>query len=406
MADLRTQTKSLKYDFPIFSERPELVYLDSAASAQKPRSVIERLTHYYSCEHANVHRGIYELSEQATHAYEEARTRIQSFLNAAHPEEIIFTRGTTEAINLVAQSFGGQQLQAGDEIILTCAEHHSNIVPWQMIAEKTGAIIRYIPLNSQRRLDLEAARALFNPRTKILSVAHVSNVLGVIHPIETLITWAREQGAAVLIDGAQGVVHLPVDVRSLDCDFYAFSGHKLLGPTGIGVLYGKRSHLESMPPYQGGGDMIETVSLSGSTWADLPNKFEAGTPHIAGAIGLGEAVSYLSGQPRTELLAHERSLGQLCLELLKDTAVQPLVPAGDDWVGIVTFLHPDIHPHDLATICAQDHVCIRAGHHCAQPLMQVLGVSATARVSPYIYNTSDDIEAFVKSIKKAESLFC
>ncbi len=395
----------MKELFPLLAGDPELVYLDTAATSQKPKSVIERLERYYRTENANVHRGVYELSEHATRAFEEARRSVARWINASD-KEVIFTRGTTEAINLVASSAGHLRLSPGDEILLTVAEHHSNIVPWQIAAQRAGAKVRYIPMTGAMRIDLDAARAMINPRTKFVALAHISNALGVIHPIREVIALAKKVGAWTLIDGAQGAAHLAIDVRELDCDFYAFSGHKAYGPTGIGVLYGKAEHLNAMPPYQGGGDMIERVTLEGSTWNELPSKFEAGTPHIAGAIGLGAAIEFMASLDLPATLAHDRALGVQLLEALTDFPnVKTFVKPGDDWIGIVTFAHASIHPHDLAAICDASKICIRAGHHCAQPLMEVLGVSATARVAPALYNSRSDIEAFLKALRKAEQLF-
>lgn len=400
--------KDIRSHFPLLCQAPEVLhYLDSAASSQKPRCVVDRIKTYYETENANVHRGIYRLSEAATTAFEGARHTVAEFLGAKQDCEIIFTKGTTEAINLVASSLAAQMLGEGDEIVLTVAEHHSNIVPWQMAAQRTGATIKYIPLTADYRLDLEVAAQLISENTRIVACGHVSNVLGIIHPIQEIINLAKKVGALTLIDGAQGAPHLEVDVQALGCDFYAFSGHKVMGPTGIGVLYGRQDILDQLPPYQGGGDMIETVSLSGSTWNSLPSKFEAGTPNIAGAIGLGEALKFLSAIDRKKALAHDRALGEAVLEVLSDVKhVRLFTKPADDWVGVVTFFHELVHPHDLATICSGENVCIRAGHHCAQPLMEYLGVSATSRVSPYMYNTEEDIAAFLKAFKKAESLFC
>lgn len=392
-------------DFPIFKQNKDLCYLDSAATSQKPNVVIEAIDRYYRSQNANVHRGIYHLSEQATEAYEQARCKAQGFIGARHAHELVFTKGTTESINLVASSWCDANLKAGDEIVLSVAEHHANIVPWQMAAKKAGATVKYIELTHDYRLDLDHAASLISEKTKLVAIAHVSNVLGVIHPIKDLIALARKVGAKVLIDGAQGAVHLPVDVKALDCDFYAFGGHKVLGPTGIGILYAKEEILEKMPPYQFGGDMIETVTTEGSTWAELPNKFEAGTPNIAGAVGLGVALDYLSQLPRKHLLEHERRLGTRCLEALESEGAKVFAKPGDDWVGIVSFSHPKMHPHDIASVCASDGVCVRAGHHCAQPLMKVLGVGASSRVSPFLYNNDDDIDRFIKSFKKARDLF-
>ncbi len=395
----------MKSSFPIFKSHPDLVYLDSNATSQKPEVVIAAIDRYYRTENANVHRGVYQLSEAATRAFEEARLRIAAYLKA-HSQEIIFTRGTTEAVNLVANSGGAAFLKPGDEIVLTVAEHHSNIVPWQIAAERFGATIRYIPLTADKRLDLKAAQGLITPKTKIVGCAHVSNVLGVIHPIREIIKMAKGVGALTFIDGAQGVPHLKVDVQELGCDFYAFSGHKAFGPTGIGVLYGRRELLNAMPPYQGGGDMIEKVTLSGSTWNELPSKFEAGTPHIEGVIGLGAAIDFLAGLDLPAILEHDRSLGRYLIEQLKEfPRVKVMVPPGDDWVGTVTIAHEAIHPHDLAAVCDQENVCVRAGHHCAQPLMEVLGVTATARVSPGLYNDKADIDRFLKALRNAENLF-
>lgn len=396
----------MKSLFPIFSAHPDLVYLDSNATSQKPEIVIEAMDRYYRSENANVHRGVYQLSENATRLFEEARINIAKYLNA-DLAEIIFTRGTTEAVNLVAQSAGAAFLRPGDEILLTVAEHHSNIVPWQIVAERHGAKVRYIPLTTDRRLDLDAARAMISEKTRFVSLGHVSNVLGVIHPVRDVIRMARAVGALTMIDGAQGVPHLSVDVKELDCDFYAFSGHKTFGPTGIGVLYGKKALLQVMPPYQGGGDMIERVTLEGSTWNELPSKFEAGTPNIAGVIGLGASIDFLRGIDLEAILEHDQGLGRRLVNVLKEEfpRVKIMVEPGPDWVGTVTFAHDGIHPHDLAAVCDGEGVAIRAGHHCAQPLMEILGVTATARVSPGLYNDANDIDRFIKALRKAEELF-
>ncbi|MES2745463.1 MAG: SufS family cysteine desulfurase [Bdellovibrionota bacterium] len=396
----------MKALFPIFSAHPELVYLDSNATSQKPEIVIEAINRYYRTQNANVHRGIYQLSEDATRAFEEARINIAQYLNA-ETREIIFTRGTTEAVNLVAQCGGAAFLRPGDEILLTVAEHHSNIVPWQIVAERHGAKVKFIPLNSDRRLDLDAARSLITEKTRFVSLGHVSNVLGVIHPIREIIKMARGVGALTMIDGAQGVPHLRVDVKELDCDFYAFSGHKCFGPTGIGVLYGKKALLQVMPPYQGGGDMIERVTLEGSTWNELPSKFEAGTPHMEGVIGLGAAIEFLKSIDLEKILEHDQTLGRQLVHAIKEEfpKVKIMVEPGPDWVGTVTFAHESIHPHDLAAVCDGEGIAIRAGHHCAQPLMEVLGVTATARVSPSLYNDADDMNRFIKALRKAEQLF-
>ncbi len=396
----------MRAEFPIFAAHPGLVYLDSAATSQKPQIVIDRTSQFYSQENANVHRGVYELSESATRAFEGARSLIAGYLKAS-PEETIFTRGTTEAINLVASSLGRLLLKPGDEILLTVAEHHSNIVPWQIIAEQTGAVVRFIPLNSERRLDMIEAARLVSARTKIMAFAHVSNVLGIEHPVNELIALAKSVGAVTVVDGAQGIAHFRVDVKAMGCDFYAFSGHKVFGPTGIGVLYGRQHWLDLMPPYMGGGDMIERVTLQGSTWNVLPSKFEAGTPNIAGAIGLGAAFEFIEGLDFSEVLQHDRQLGSMLVDEMKRAfpKVRLMCQPGPDWIGLVTFAHDSIHPHDLAAICDGDQVCIRAGHHCAQPLMDIFGVSATARVAPFLYNDPSDIARFVAALHKAEKLF-
>lgn len=396
----------MRAEFPIFAAHPGLVYLDSAATSQKPQIVVDRITHYYAQENANVHRGVYELSEAATRAFELARERIAQHIHASL-EETIFTRGTTEAVNLVASSLGQIHLQPGDEILLTVAEHHSNIVPWQIAADRYGAKVRFIPLNKDRRLDLVEAARMVSGKTKIMAFAHISNVLGIEHPVRDLIKLAKSVGAVTVIDGAQGIAHLNVNVKELDCDFYAFSGHKVFGPTGIGVLYGRKSWLDRMPPYQGGGDMIEKVTVDGSTWNVLPSKFEAGTPNIAGAIGLGAAFEFLQTLDLKKTLAHDRALGDQLVQELKRNfpKVRLMIEPGPDWIGIVTLAHESIHPHDLASICDGEQVCIRAGHHCAQPLMNVFGVPATARIAPFVYNDENDISRFVAALHKAEKLF-
>ena len=397
---------SIRKEFPIL-DNPDLAYLDSAASSQKPQVVIDRIKKYYESENANVHRGVYSLSETATAAFEAARQTVASYIGGVKETEVIFTKGTTDAINLVAQTWGQTFIGEGDEIVLTVAEHHSNIVPWQMLAQRVGATIKYIPLKDDLRLDLDVAAQLICEKTKLVACGHVSNVLGIIHPVEKIIAMAKKVGAVTLLDGAQALPHLDVDVKALGCDFYAFSAHKVMAPTGTGVLYGREELLEAMPPYQGGGDMIETVSLSGSTWNVLPSKFEAGTPNIAGVIGLGAALEFLGKIDKKKALEHDRALGARVIEALKKSKhVRLFSKVADDWVGIVTFYHEMIHPHDMASICNSENVCIRAGHHCAQPLMEFLEVSATSRVSPYVYNNDADIDKFLKAFSKAEELFC
>ncbi|MEZ4742182.1 MAG: cysteine desulfurase [Bdellovibrionota bacterium] len=394
----------VRSQFSILNEE-QWVYLDSAATSQKPESVLSEVNAYYRSNNANVHRGVYQLSEAATALYEGSRKKIASFLGGCLAEEIIFTRGTTESINLVAYSWCEQNLKEGDEILLTIAEHHSNIVPWQLMAKRFGAKLRYIPLTDQYRLDLDTAKEMFNNKTKIFACAHVSNVLGVIHPLKDLLSLAKEVGALTVVDGAQAVPHFSIDVLDLDCDFYTFSGHKMFAPTGIGVLYGKKSILDRMPPYQGGGDMIATVTTEGSTWNALPCKFEAGTPNISGAIGLAAAIDFMGTFDRKEALEHDVWLGRLFYEGIKNRkGMKVFYDGGNDWVGVVTFHHELIHPHDMAAIADSERVCLRAGHHCAQPLMAYLGVPATSRVSPFIYNTEQDIERALRCMDKAEKL--
>jgi SufS family cysteine desulfurase len=398
--------KSIIEDFPLIKDNKDISFLDSAASSQKPKSVIEAVDKYYRSENANIHRGIYALSENATALFESARKEVASYLHVEDDAEIIFTRGTTESINLVALTWGVQNLDKESEVVLSVCEHHSNIVPWQILSEKIGFKIKFIPLGKDLRLDLEKAKELITNKTKLVSVGHVSNVLGIVHPVKEILALAKSVGAKTLLDGAQAVPHFDVDVKALDCDFYAFSAHKIVGPTGVGVLYGKREVLESMPPYHGGGDMIETVSLEGSTWSDLPHKFEAGTPNIAGVIGTGEAVKYLKSIDREAALAHDLELGNYLLdELAKFKNIRTFLTNRENWVGVVTFTHSEIHAHDLAAMCDREGVCVRAGHHCAMPLLKELGVSSTLRASPYIYNTKEDIDKLVVALKKAEELF-
>jgi cysteine desulfurase/selenocysteine lyase len=398
----------VRRDFPILDQaihgRP-LVYLDNAATAQKPRAVLEAMDHYYRESNANVHRGVHTLSERATALYEGARDRARAFLNARAREEIIFVRGTTEAINLVAQSYARPRLQPGDEILITHLEHHSNTVPWQMVCEQTGATLKVVPITPDGALDLEAFERLLGPRTRIFAVAHVSNALGTVNPIAELTARARAAGAMVLIDGAQGVPHRAVDVQALDCDFYAFSAHKLYGPTGIGVLYGRRELLEAMPPWQGGGDMIRTVRFEGSTWNDLPYKFEAGTPAIAEAVGLGAALDYVDRIGLDAIAHHEAALLSYALERLREIDGLRFIGSAPQRASVVSFVVEGVHPHDLGTILDHAGVAIRAGHHCAMPVMEFYGVPATARASLACYNTTADIDALVAALQGARDLF-
>ena len=399
---------AIRADFPVLDQAVRgkpLVYLDNAATAQKPRQVIDILADYYREYNANIHRGLHTLSEKATAEYEAARDRLRQFINAESIKEIIFVRGATEAINLVAQSYGRKTLKPGDEIIITELEHHSNIVPWQLLSEETGAILKYIPINDAGELMLEDYETLLTDRTRMVAVGHISNALGTINPIKTIIDQAHAVGAKVLVDGAQAVPHGRVDVRALDCDFYAFSGHKLFGPTGIGVLYGKEALLEAMPPYQGGGDMIRTVSMSGTTYNDLPCKFEAGTPHIAGVIGLGAAVDYLNGLDFEQAARYETELLDYANE--QAAAIKGLKPIGTatEKTSILSFTLAGIHPHDIGTILDDEGIAIRAGHHCAMPVMERFAIPATARASFAFYNSHTEVDALMRAIDKCQRLF-
>ncbi|MCC6166387.1 MAG: cysteine desulfurase [Caldilineaceae bacterium] len=400
---------AIRRDFPILKRQVHdkpLVYLDNAATSQKPESVLAVLDDYYRRYNANVHRGVHTLSEEATAAYERARLQVARFINAAGEKEVIFTRGTTESINLVAQSWGRANLRPGDEVLITEMEHHSNIVPWQLLAEQVGFTLRYIPITAEGLLDLSHLDTLLTERTKLLSFVHASNVLGTINPVRELVAAARAVGAKVLVDGAQSVPHMPVDVRALDVDFLAFSSHKMCGPTGIGVLYGKRALLEAMPPWMGGGDMIREVKLTGSKWNTLPYKFEAGTPSIAEAIGLGAAVEYLSGIGMEWVAAHERELVVYAYERLSRVeGVRILGPGPEARGGLVAFTAGDIHPHDLAAILDAEGVAVRAGHHCAQPIHDRMGIVASARASLYIYNTPDEVDRLAEALEKAADIF-
>jgi cysteine desulfurase/selenocysteine lyase len=400
--------RSIREEFPILRTlvhgRP-LVYLDNAATTQKPQAVIDALVRSYTQENANVHRGVHLLSERATEAFEGARTRVRRFLNAADSREIVFVRGATEAINLVAQTYGRAHVGPGDEIVVTEMEHHSNIVPWQMLCEQTGAQLRVWPMTGDGELHLETLDALLTERTRLVAVVHVSNALGTINPVRAIVQRAHRLGIPVLVDGAQAVAHVPVDVQALGCDFYALSGHKLFGPTGIGVLYGRLPLLEAMPPYQGGGDMIRKVSFEKTLYADPPHKFEAGTPHIAGAVGLGAAVDYLSGIDFAAVEAHEQHLLAYGTEALSRIPGLRLLGRARHKTGILTFVMDGVHAHDIGTILDQSGVAIRTGHHCTQPLMARLGVPATARASLALYHTREEVDALVDAIGKVREVF-
>jgi cysteine desulfurase/selenocysteine lyase len=396
-------------DFPILTSEirgKRLIYLDNAATTQKPHAVIEVEANYYKTQNANVHRGVHRLSQEATLAYEAARVDVAEFINAAHSSEVVFVRGTTEAINLVAQSFARPQLQAGDEIIVSLMEHHSNIVPWQILCKQTGALLKVIPVDQNGTLDYESYEKLLTSRTRLVAVTHVSNALGTINPVANIIEVAHSRGVPVLIDGAQAIGHMPVDVRALDCDFYAFSGHKLYGPTGIGVLYGKRALLDAMPPWQGGGDMIRSVSFSSKTeFNDLPWKFEAGTPNIAGAIGLGAAIDYLGTIGMDALEAHESQLLQYATTALSGLEGVHLIGTAAEKSGILSFVVDGAHAHDVGTILDYENIAVRAGHHCAMPTMERYGISATVRASLGLYNTRDDIDSLVRGLIGVKEIF-
>jgi cysteine desulfurase / selenocysteine lyase len=402
---------AVRADFPILASATEdgepLVYLDSAASSQKPRAVIDALTHYYEHDNANVHRGLYDLSRRATAAYEHARERMASFINAPSADEVVWVRGATEGINLVAHAWGGANLKPGDEIVLTVLEHHSNIVPWQLIAERTGAVVRFADIDDQGRIDLDSLSALLSERTRVVGVGHVSNAIGTIHPVRLIVRMAHAVGAIVVVDGAQGAPHLKVDVQALGCDFYALSGHKMCGPMGIGALWGRRELLKAMPPYQGGGEMIDYVGTGGSTYKKPPHRFEAGTPNVGGAIALAAAADYLDGLGHDRMWAYEQDLVRYGLDRLGAVAgvyvYGPTDPA--ERTAVFSFRLEGVHPHDVATIVDSEGIAVRAGHHCCQPLMRRLGVPATTRASAYIYNTTAEIDALAKALERARTIF-
>jgi cysteine desulfurase/selenocysteine lyase len=382
-----------------------LVYLDNAATSQKPQAVIDAISHYYTAENANIHRGLHYLSECATAAYDEVRERVTRFINAASSRSVIFTRGTTDGINLVAQSYGRTFLKPGDEILITSMEHHSNIVPWQLVCEQTGAVLRAAQMNDRGELDLESFESLLTDRTRLVAVVHVSNALGTINPVKSLISMAHAAGVPVLIDGAQAIPHLPVDVQDLDCDFFVFSGHKVFGPTGVGVLYGRESLLERMPPYQGGGDMIASVTIERSTWAPLPAKFEAGTPMIAGVIGLGAALKFVSELDVDTIVPWEHQLLSYATERLSAVPGLRIIGTASRKVSVLGFVLDGVHPHDIGTVLDDEGIAIRAGHHCAQPVMRHFGVSATARASFAFYNTMEEVDALAEAVTRIRGMF-
>ena len=398
----------VRNDFPILQQKVHgkpLVYFDNGATSQKPQAVIDAVSHYYSAANSNIHRGVHHLSEQATVAYEAARGKVRAFLNARADKEIIFVRGTTEAINLVAQSYGRSFLQAGDEIIVSAMEHHSNIVPWQMLCEQIGAKLRVIPINHDGAIVMDEYRRLLSEKTKLVAVTHVSNALGTVVPVKEIVALAHQRGVPVLLDGAQAVPHLKVDVQDLDCDFYAFSGHKMFGPTGVGVLYGRAELLEKMPPYQGGGDMISLVTFEKTHYNVLPYKFEAGTPHIAGGIGLGAAIDYLSALDWERVAAHEHQLLTYATEAVSRIEGLRIIGTAKEKAGVLSFVFDHVHAHDVGTILDQEGVAVRAGHHCAMPVMQRFGVPATTRASFAFYNTIEEIDVMVRAIHRVLKVF-
>lgn len=398
----------VRADFPILSQTVHgkpLVFLDSAASAQKPRAVIDAVRHCYEAEYANIHRGVYALSETATRNYEGTREKVRAFINARNAKEIVFVRGATEGINLVASSWGGANLKPGDEILVTALEHHSNIVPWQMVAEKTGAMVRAVPTDETGEFLFDRFADMLTPRTKIVAVTHASNAIGTVVPVKEVVAAAHARGIPVLLDGCQGIVHRGIDVQDVDCDFYVFSAHKLYGPSGIGVLYGKADLLDAMAPYQGGGDMIETVSIAKSTFAALPHKFEAGTPNIAGTVGMGAALDYVAAIGHDTILAHENDLLDYALERLRGLNDIQLIGTARVRASIVSFLIDGVHPHDAGTILDQAGIAVRVGHHCAQPLMDHFDIAGTVRASFAVYNTRADVDALVNGLHDVRKLF-
>ena len=413
MAQLKNQSvefdvEKVRKDFPILHQMingKPLIYLDNAATSQKPKNVIDAVETYYREYNSNIHRGVHTLSENATETYESSRLKIKNFINANSTKEIVFVRGATEAINLVAQSLGRDSLNENDEIIITELEHHSNIVPWQLLSQQTGAKLKFIPINNKGELIEEEYKKLLNKKTRIVAVGHISNALGTINPIETIITMAHEYGAKVLIDGAQAAPHTLIDVKKLDCDFYVFSGHKLFGPTGVGVLYGKKDLLEKMPPYQGGGDMIKMVSMKETQYNDLPYKFEAGTPNIAGVIGLGAAIDYVNEIGLENISTYENELLDYANQQASEITGLKFIGTARQKASILSFTLDGIHPHDVGTILNSEGIAIRTGHHCAMPVMEYFKIPATSRASFTFYNTHEEIDALIKTIEKCKKVF-
>ena len=399
---------SIRNDFPILNQRVNgnpLVYLDNGATSQKPRAVIDAIVEYYTTTNSNVHRGVHTMSQQATDEYEGARSKVREFVNAGSDREIIFTRNTTEGVNLVAHSYGRHNVGPGDDVIVSNMEHHSNIVPWQMLCEEKGANLKVVPIYDSGELMMDEYQKMLSPRTKLVSITHVSNALGTILPARQIVDMAHSYGTPVLLDGAQAVPHMAVDMQDLDCDFYVFSGHKLFGPTGIGILYGKESYLESMPPFLGGGDMIKSVTFERTIYNDLPYKFEGGTPDISGAIGLGAAIDYVNGLGFDKITAHENELLRYGTEALESIAGVRIVGTAVHKAGILSFVMDSAHPHDIGTILDEQGIAIRTGHHCAQPVMHRFQIPATARASLAFYNTKEDIDALVKGIDRVIEVF-
>ena len=407
-AAARFDIERIRRDFPILAQEingHRLVYLDSAASAQRPAAVIRAVSQYYERDHANVHRGVHTLSHRATEAYEGARETVGGFINARSTSEIVFVRGTTEAINLVAQSYARPRLQPGDEILISWMEHHSNIVPWQLVCEQTGAVLKVLPINKRGELCMDQLESLISSRTRLVAMAHISNALGTVNPVRRIVEVAHAHGVPVLFDGAQAMPHTAVDVRALNCDFYAFSGHKMFGPTGIGVLYGKEALLESMPPYQGGGDMILTVSFEHTTYNTLPHMFEAGTPNIAGAVGLGAAMDYLRDVGMDNIARHEQDLLEYTTGRLQEVPGLRVIGTARDKTSVISFVMDGIHPHDIGTIVDHAGIAVRTGHHCAMPVMDFFGVPATSRASFALYNNRDDADRLVAALKHVREVF-
>jgi cysteine desulfurase/selenocysteine lyase len=400
--------RRIREDFPILKQKVHgkpLIYLDNAATSQKPKVVLDAMHDFYAQDCSNVHRGLHLMSERATKAYEDTRAKVQRFLHAGESREIVFVRGATEAINLVAQTYGRQQVQAGDEVLITAMEHHSNIVPWQILCEEKSAQLRVAPINDRGELILEEFEKLLGPRTRLVSVTHVSNALGTINPVRQIVQMAHRWNVPVLLDGAQAAPHLKVDVRELDCDFYAFSGHKLFGPTGIGVLYGKAAHLEAMPPYQGGGDMISSVTFEKTIYNAIPYKFEAGTPNIAGTIGLGAAIDYVNQIGLENIASYEQALLTYATEAIGQIPGVRLIGTAREKACVLSFVVEGVHPHDVGTVLDREGIAIRTGHHCAQPVMERFGVPATARASLAFYNTKQEINALAAGIQRVKAIF-